>query len=203
MLEIRAIVLTTLFLTSTLVSANTVDMNADEFRYWRTYVQLQNAPKLKPLTENAKRAQIAKHLKISPAQLSEAIAKGEQHGEGIEQRTAEAISKALETTMLKGRIQDLTINTDTDQAVAFIKWTARSPLDFDKEACWAAWAVGEAGHIVNILVLWAVNAADATVFSAKVGRTAFTRIHKNRINSFASTRYIKMFEDVKRGPEEH
>lgn len=198
---VRATLAATVLLFCTTATAGPVEMTADEFQYWHTYKNLQDAPKLVKLSEKAKRAKIAHHLKISPKALDAALAKGEQYGAGIEERTATAMKTALETTILRGRVKEVTINSDADQAVAFVKWEARSPLDFDKEACWTAWAAAEQGHIVKILVVWAVNNSDATVFSAKVGRTAFTKIHKSRINSFASTRYIKMFEDIKRGPQ--
>lgn len=178
---------------------NAIEMTAEEFSQFRTYVNLKDAPKLVNLAEKQKRAQIAKSINITPAQLDAAIAKGEAAGEGLVDRTISAVQAELDKTPVKGRIKEVTVDTSTEQAVMFVKWQAANALDFDKEACHVAAAVKARGHIVSLVVLWAVNNNDATVFSAKVGRQAFTKINPATINSFASTRYIKMFEEVRRG----
>ncbi len=176
-----------------------VEMTAEEYTQYRTYMNLRDAPKLAKLSDKQKRAKIAASINITPGALDAAIAKGEVKAAGIEERTVAGVKEELEKTPLKGRIKEVTINTETEQAVLFVKWQAANALDFDKEACHVAAAVKAGGHIVSLVVLWAVNGNDATVFSAKVGRSAFMRINPASINSFASTRYIKMFEDVKRG----
>lgn len=195
--------LTTLLATSQLAAQTApVELTADEFNQYRTYVSLKDAPKLANLAEKQKRAKIAQSINITPAQLDAAIAKGEKAGEGLVDRTVAAVQAELQKTPLKGRVKDVSIDTSSDQAVIFVKWQAANALDFDKEACHIAAAVKAGGHIVSLVVLWAANANDVTVFSAKVGRPAFSKINPATINSFASTRYIKMFEEVRRGPQQ-
>ncbi len=190
-----------LFFMSEAAIATPPEMTADEYTQYRTYLNLRDAPKLAKMSDKQKRAKIAASIHITTAQLDAAIAKGETHGQGLEERTVASVKEELNKTPLKERIKEVTINTETEQAVLFVKWQAASALDFDKEACHIAAAVKAGGHIVSLVVLWAVNGNDATVFSAKVGRSAFVRISPASINSFASTRYIKMFEDVKRSAQ--
>lgn len=183
-------------------ATNAIELTAEEFTQYRTYVNLKDAPKLANLPEKQKRAKIAQSINITPAQLDVAIEKGEKAGDGIGDRTVAAVQAELAKTPLKGRVKEVTIDTSSEQAVIFVKWQAGNALDFDKEACHVAAAVKAGGHIVSLVVLWAANANDVTVFSARVGRNAFTKINPATINSFASSRYIKMFEQVQRGPRQ-
>jgi hypothetical protein len=179
-----------------------VEMTAEEYQIYKTYQEINGDPKLASMAEKVKRQKVADATKTTVKVVDAAIEKGKQFGEGIGDRTAEAIKTELAATPIGSRVLDLKVNTETDRAVAFIKWRAQSTLDFDKEACWAGLAVKEGGHIISIMVVWAVNSQDVTVFSAKADRSALLKIQKSSIPNFASTRYIKMFEEVQRGPQQ-
>jgi len=184
-----------------LSAACPVQLSPEDYTYFKTYQLYKDAPKLANLPDAKKRVKIAENLKISVSRLNTAIQNGLKAGNNIEELVKTSIQEALAETPLKDKVLDVTINTQTEHAVAFIKWRAQNPLDFDKEACYGAFSVKEGGPFISIAVLWAVNNNDVTVFSAKAGRSAFEKISKSQINNFASTRYIKMFEEVKRGPQ--
>ena len=44
-----------------------------------------------------------------------------------------------------------------------------------------AWAIGDSNPLVNVLGLWCVNEIDTKLFSAQIGREAFTKIRKSSI----------------------
>ncbi|MBT6433370.1 MAG: hypothetical protein HOK97_01820 [Deltaproteobacteria bacterium] len=54
--------------------------------------------------------------------------------------------------------------------------------------------------LVNVLGLWCVNEIDTKLFSAQIGRAAFTKISKSSVPRFAASRYIRFFQKIKRGP---
>jgi hypothetical protein len=84
--------------------------------------------------------------------------------------------------------------------VAYVKWKCGDQRDVDEEAAWVAWAVNQGGGVVKTAGVWCVNEIDTKLFSAKIGRASFERIRKEAIERFASSRYIRLFEEVKRGP---
>ena len=114
--------------------------------------------------------------------------------------TEKAVRAALASTPVAKQVASVEVNVSTGHAVAFVKWRCGDARDVDKEAAWVAWGVADAGTVVKTLGLWCVNEIDTKLFSAKIGRECFERISRETIDRFATSRYIRLFEEVRRGP---
>ena len=84
--------------------------------------------------------------------------------------------------------------------MAYVKWRCGDLRNVDAEAAYVAWAVADRGEVVNLVGLWCVDANETKMFSGQIGRSAFTKVRKARIPQLAASRYIRLFQDVKRGP---
>ncbi len=157
-------------------------------------------PRLEKFSEEAKLKKIAKNLRVKTKDLKAAIRRVEPLVATLATDTEKAIRAELDKTQIKSQISTVDINTQTGHVIAFIKWKCGDARDFDKEAAYVAWAVSEGGQVVKTAGVWCVNEIDTKLFSAKIGRAAFERIRKESIERFATSRYIKLFEEVKRGP---
>jgi hypothetical protein len=157
-------------------------------------------PRLEKLSEDQKLAKIAASMGIKPAELKKAVDKVTPVAPSIAADSERAIQASAQETPLKGRVLEVHVDADQGHVVAGFKWRCGDERDADKEAAYAAWAVNEGAPVAKTLVLWCVNEIDTKLFSAKIGRTAFEKVQKDQVDRFATTRYIKLFEEVKRGP---
>jgi hypothetical protein len=171
-----------------------------EYGYYMDWKDGREDPRLEALSDDKKLAKIAQNLGIKPAELKKAIDKVERVAPTIAADSQQAIMAAAQDTPLKGRVVEVHVDADQGHVVAGFKWRCGDDRDLDKEAAFAAWAVSEGGPVVKTLVLWCTNEIDTKLFSAKIGRPGFEKVMKDQIERFASSRYIKLFEEVKRGP---
>lgn len=157
-------------------------------------------PRLEKYSDAIKLKKIAKSLNVRPKDLEAIIGRVGPVAGTLKAKTEKAIKAALDETPIKARISSVEVNTATGHVVAYVKWRCGDQRDVDKEAAWVAWAVNEGGGVVTTAGVWCVNEIDTKLFSAKIGRASFERIRKEAIERFASSRYIRLFEEVKRGP---
>jgi len=174
-------------------------VSPEEFSLYREYVIARDDTRLEKYNAKAKIKKIARSLGVSGKQLQAAIDKLDPLIGTLQADTEKAIRAALDQTPLKKVILKVEVNLETEHAVAFIKWRCGDPRDHDKEGAYVAWAVSEGGEVVKLLGLWCVNSIDTKLFSGKIARPALGRVNKSGIERFASSRYIRLFEDVKRG----
>lgn len=185
---------------ATALAGTEAKVTAHEYQLYMDWKDGRDDPRLKNASEATKLKKIARSLHVSAAELKAAVAKVKPVAGLLGQQTQSSIRAALQTTMLKGRLREVHVDAGQGHVVAGVKWDCGDSRDWDKEAAYAAWGVTDAGHIVKTLVVWCVDAADTKLFSAKIGRTAFAKISKRSIERFATTRYIRLFEEVRRGP---
>ncbi len=185
---------------STVALGRGPEITPAEYELYMDWKDGRADPRLEGLAEDKKVAKIAKNLGVKPAELKQAIDKVEPVAERIAAESKAAILAAAEQTPLRGRVVEAHVDAGQGHVVAGFKWRCGDARDAEKEAAYAAWAVGEGAPVVKTLVLWCVNDIDTKLFSAKIGRTAFEKIAKDGIERFAQARYIKFFEEVKRGP---
>ncbi len=177
-----------------------LDVTATEYTLYVEWTAAREDAKLGKLNQEAKVKRVAAALGVSAKELQRVIAKVEPEMASIKPEAEKAMRARLDETPLKGRILSVELNTETEHAVALVKWRCGDPRDWDKEAAYLAWAVNAATPVTKILGLWCVNELDAKLFSAKIGRPGIERITKEAVERFATSRYIKLFEEVKRGP---
>lgn len=157
-------------------------------------------PRLEKFSEDVKLKKIAKNLHVKSKDLKAAIRRVEPLAATLATDTEKAIRAELDKTPVKNQISKVEVNVRAGHVIAFIKWKCGDARDVDKEAAYVAWAVSQGGQVVKTAGVWCVNEIDTKLFSTKIGRAAFERIRKESIERFATSRYIKLFEEVKRGP---
>jgi len=177
-------------------------LNSEDYSLARDWYDGKEDPRLEKFSEKNKKKKIAKSLGVTVSRLEEATRRYEAAIGALKDGTEKAIRTNLSKTPIAERILSVELNTETRQAVAFVQWTCGDKRDVDQEASYVAWAVSKAAQVAEILGLWCVDKAKTKQFSAQIGRTGFTRIDKERIGRFASTRYARLFEQVKRGPHQ-
>ena len=182
------------------VLADGVGVSPEEFSLYMDWKDGQEDPRLQELDEAVRMKKIAKNLGVKVTVLEAAVTKVSGAVAGLAPSTTSAIREALIKTPLSKRVLDVELNTDTRHAVAYVKWRCGDLRNVDAEAAYVAWAVADRGQVVNLLGLWCVNDQETKMFSGQIGRAAFTKIRKARIPQLAQSRYIRLFQDVKRGP---
>ncbi len=185
------------------LAAGTPVITAQEYEAFMSWKEGREDPRLEKDTDAAKLKKIARQLGVSTTALKAIIDKVEPVAATLKEETERSLARALEDTPVKGRVLVIEVNADSGHVVAGVKW--RCPADerdVDKEASYVAWALIDGGKIVKTLGLWCVNEIDTKLFSAKIGRVAFERIQRPSIDRFATSRFLRLFEEVKRGPHE-
>lgn len=180
--------------------AGTFEVSPQEYALYKDYLEGRADERLATDDEETKLKKIAKTLGVNLNELKAAIEKVKVAQPSLNQDTVAAIRASLEQTPLAARVLDVELNTDTRHAVAYVKWRCPDKRDVDLEAAYVAWAIGDSNPLVNVLGLWCVNEIETKLFSAQIGREAFTKIRKSSIPRFAASRYIRFFQKIKRGP---
>ncbi len=171
-----------------------------DYQLYMDWMDGRQDPRLAGLSDDVKRVKIAKTLGVSAAELKQVVDRIAPLAPTLARDTERAIASAGAETALKARVLEVHVDAEQGHVVAGFKWRCGDSRDVEKEASYAAWATAEGGPVVKTLVLWCVDEHDTKLFSATIGRTAFERINKAGIERFAASRYIKLFEEVKRGP---
>jgi hypothetical protein len=175
-------------------------VSSEEFALYKDWINGRQDPRLEEFSDKIKMKKIAKNLGVKLRVLKAAVEKVEPVAASIGPTTERHIKASLESTPLKERIIKVHLDIEESHVVAWVQWRCGDKRDVEKEASYVGWAVGQKGHVVKTLALWCVNAKDTKLFSAKASRTSLARINKSGIERFATSRYIRLFEEVKRGP---
>ena len=117
-------------------------------------------------------------------------------------KKAEAVLKQkLEASILGKRTGTVVVDVSQAHVVVGVSWKQGNVLDLEDEAATVAGIVKEEVPFVATLAVWATDAGEKKVFSAKIGHAPMQNINLAKIKDYAKTRYIKFFEEVKRGAE--
>jgi hypothetical protein len=201
----RALIISAIFavaaLTTTRASAADLPITAQEFKLWRDYQSALEDPRVQKMAEKDRIPNIARNFRVPEKVLREAIAKGEEYGEKVGPTAEEAIRAAFDDTELSGRIQRVKVDASGAHPIAYVTWLPDRPERFDREACLVAARVRKAAPLVGTIKLEVSNPGgpEGTFqFEALISAASADRIDERKIVDFASTRYIKLFEKVKR-----
>ncbi len=188
------------FLPGLALAGPALEIKAEEYGYYRAWVDGREDPRLAKDDEATRLKKIAKQENLKITEFRALIERVSKVAQSIVPENEAAIRQSLNQTVIGKRIREVEINVDSSHVVAFVKWECGDKRDIDKEASYVAWAVGQGGGVIGTLGLWCVNENDTKLFSAQIGRGGFTRIKKKTVERFATTRYARLFEKVKRGP---
>lgn len=174
-------------------------ISADDFNLYMHWRDGKDDPRLSNLSDASKMQKIAQASGVDVRRLQHAIAAGEKAAPTLSHDVEEAIRTALKTTPVGADVLSIEVNTHNPHVVAGVKWRCGPEENREKEVSYVAWGVAEGSPLVKTIALWCVSASDQKLFSAKIGRSAFERISVEHIPRFAAARYIRLFEDVRRG----
>ncbi len=154
-------------------------------------------------TERQKLALVAKDLGWPPKKLAAAVEKVRAlEGDPIE-LAKRALEEGFSESRVKDRVLDVMFNvSEPKHVVCYVRWRGSRGLDAVKEASAIAHVVAERAPFVSTLSLAAIHPkaspeSTASVWQAKIARTAMTRISPSRIDGFADRLYKPMFEGLK------
>ncbi|HWV37055.1 MAG TPA: hypothetical protein VN033_01100 [Vulgatibacter sp.] len=152
--------------------------------------RVQAMPEARRLPEIARR-----NFKLKAEALQAILDKVEAEGgeKGVADQAKKAIEAALAATGLQERIQEVRVDTSSPHVVTYIKWEG-TPDKLDQEAALLALKAGEASAVSSTFYLWAVDAKGADLFRAKIGADRTRNIREDRIEDWATTRYVRLFE---------
>lgn len=179
--------------------ADELPMTAEEFGLWRDYRSALDDPRVKKMPEKQRLPAIARNFRVSEKVLAKAVEKGEQHGETIGKQAEELTRAALADAEL-GRLKEVRVDTSASQVVVYVQWIAAAPEAVDREASLVAARVHKANPLARILKVEIYDPQLETrqLFEGLIDREKAGRIQEERIVDFASTRYARLFEKVKR-----
>ncbi|MBI5546287.1 MAG: hypothetical protein HY901_20565 [Deltaproteobacteria bacterium] len=175
-------------------------MTAEEFGLWRDYQSAISDPRVQKMPEKQRLPAIAKNFRAAEKTLKEAVEKGEQYGEGIGAQVQALTRGALSSSDFAARIKEVRVDTSAAHVVAYVTWVATTHETIDREACQAASKVFKSNGLIKTLKIEVLDPDDEKkrLFEALIGRENAGRIDEERIVDFASTRYRRLFEKVKR-----
>jgi hypothetical protein len=175
-----------------------VDLGRDEYAAVFEYRALKDNPKNQKVADGKLRAQAAKAGGISKSAFDAALRKADGYG-NLSATIEAGLRKRFEGTALAKRVGTVVVDVSHPHVVIGVKWSQADVRDIDEEAATIAAVVKEEAPIVGTLAIWAVDGADRKVFTAKVGYAALQSFNLAKVKEYAHTRYLKLFEDVRRG----
>jgi hypothetical protein len=177
-------------------------LDAEDFRIYCGFLAESAKDEYQRMTHAQRYASVSKLAKVSPRQLEKIVARGRATGdscESVARLFEESARKALAATPLNERVLSLSLDVDDPtHVVAYVCWKADQEKRLEEEAAWVAWAVRAGAPIVRTLSTRAVDPKDGETarFEGKISAEQMSKIQKDRIDSFADARYLKLFDGV-------
>lgn len=176
-----------------------IPMTAGQYRLYRSYVTTVASPAVRKLPAARRLAAVARTLRVRESSLREAVKAGDVVGPTIADASRKELRTELEGTILQGRVTDIDVDASTSHVVTYVEWRNIDGERLDGEATTVALVAARAVPITSTIAIWARDPAGQKIFEAKIGAEVALHFQQERIEMFAHTRYIHMFEDVRRG----
>ncbi|RMG11105.1 MAG: hypothetical protein D6729_18490 [Deltaproteobacteria bacterium] len=171
-------------------------MSADEYKLYREYQAALEDERVKKIKPKRRMRAIARNFGVPLKKLARVVKKGEQVADGLVEANQAAALKALKSHPKVGSlIRDLELVDQGGVVVAYVNWVNSDKDRLAQEAAYVARIVAEAAPVAHLLALWSCN-GTVKVFTAKIRSSAAARIREERVEDFAATRYLRLFEDV-------
>jgi len=171
------------------------DMSADEYRTYRAYQAALEDPRVVKMKPARRLGAIAKNFKISVKALKAIITKGEAHAEGLVAENQAALEAALKESKVSAQVSFVELVEQKGTVIAYLAWKNADSARLPQEAAYLAEAAAQAAPLVEVFAIWSCT-GPLKVFSAKITGRSAGRIKATRVEDFAATRYMRLFEDV-------
>ena len=181
--------------------AQAVDsVTCDEYQNYMAWKDGIQDPRLAEDSDDDRYKKIGKTIGLSAADLKAVVGKIEPLQGQLKGAWEAKIKQSLTQTPVNAQVKSVEMNVQTGSPIAYIEYRCGETAKIDRDATWVAEAVRASGGFVKTLALWCTDAKGIKQFSAIIDRSGFEKIRKSSIDRFASSRYIRLFTDIKRGP---
>jgi hypothetical protein len=181
--------------------ADGADMTEVQFKAYHDYLDALTDARVQKMKPAKRLPAIAHNLGLPLPKLKAAIDKGKELGgaEAIAKASVDAIQASVAGTPLEGRLGEVRVDTNDSHVVTYVSWKADKGEALEQEACLLAARAKKAAPISADLRLWATDPANQEhkMFDGMITGAAALNIREARIADFATTRYIKLFEQHK------
>lgn len=199
---ITAITMTLALLTSQ--SALAADsMSPDEFRVYCGYQLALQDEKVQKLKGKRQLKKIARMARIKLRKLKTIVAKGETWTgscDAISKQAEKDIKAELEKTRVKGRVEFVEVSgAEWDQMVVRIRIKGSEDRFVEEDASAAAYATREKFPMASTMAVAIFNPLNPkeSWFEGIISNARMRNIQLSRIDSFADTRYMRLFDNKK------
>lgn len=197
--------LAALALASTVQAATPSDepMSPDDLRVYCGYLDEAQKPNYQKMAPKKRNAAIAARARVAPKKLEKILAKGALFGDAcdaIVKSAEKKITDALQETRVKGRIEFVEVTApDWDKVVVRVRWKGEEDRFLEEEAATVALTVYTTFPMVKELGVAAYDPANPenSWFEGIIANHRLPNIDKDRIDSFADTRYVRLFDNRK------
>lgn len=190
-----------ILLIALLAHAGEIAISQEEFVAVTEFKALKGNPKNAKVPDAKLKAQAAKTAGLKPADFDAAQKKVDGYGDELGKKAEAVLKQKLEASIIGKRVGTVVVDVSQAHVVVGVSWKQGNVLDLEDEASTVAGVVAQEVPFVGTLAVWATDAADKKVFSAKIGHAPMQNINLAKIKDYAKSRYIKFFEEVKRGAD--
>ncbi len=178
------------------IQADPAAMTPDEYKLWVDYQNALEDPRVQKMKPRVRLIKIARNFRVKLPVLKKAIAKGEKFAEGLVAENQTGAETALKASKVGAQITSVELVDVEGVVIGYVSWkaTKKDRLTFD--AAYLAQAIGDAAPITNTWAMWACM-GKKKVWTGMIRPSAASRIDLARIEDFALTRYLRLFEDVR------
>ncbi|MBN2358807.1 MAG: hypothetical protein JXR83_05095 [Deltaproteobacteria bacterium] len=178
-------------------------MSPDDFRIYCGYLEESQNAKYQKMSPKKRDAAIAARAHVTPKKLAKILAQGGAFGDScdaIVKGAEKSITDALQGTRVKGRVEFVEVTApDWDKLVVRVRWKGEEDRFLEEEAATVAWTVHHTLPMVKEIGVAAYDPTNPenTWFEGIIANRRLGNIEKDRIDSFADTRYIRLFDNRK------
>jgi Txe/YoeB family toxin of Txe-Axe toxin-antitoxin module len=187
-------------LASTGYAQNVDSVTCDEYQNFMAWKDGIQDPRLAEDSDDERYKKISKTIGLSAEDLKAVVGKIEPLQGKLKGAWESKIKQSLAQTPVNAQVKSVEMNVQTGSPIAYIEYACGETAKIDRDATWVAEAVRASGGFVKTLALWCTDTKGIKQFSAIIDRSGFEKIRKSSIDRFASSRYIRLFTDIKRGP---
>ncbi len=186
------------FASSIALAHEAVGLNEDEFKMYRHYTLAMADARVLKMKPEARLTAIAKDAGYKPKELQKAVERGEAAGD-VKAKCEANLKSAFGGSSLATQLGKLEVDTSVEHAVAYVQWFNEEPKNLPVEASTVAIRAANACPIASTIQVWAQDKASpkTRVFQAIISASGAHRINPEKVDDFAETRYLKLFEKVK------
>lgn len=194
------VVLVGLGLVTTAYAQGVDSVTCDEYQHYMAWKDGIQDPRLAEDSDDDRYKKIGKTIGLTAADLKAVVGKIEPVQAQLKSAWETKIKQSLAQTPVQAQVKSVEMNVQTGSPIAYIEYGCGEAAKIDRDATWVAEAVRASGGFVKTVALWCTDGKGIKQFSAIIDRSGFEKIRKSSIERFASSRYIRLFTDIKRGP---